>query len=120
MDRLSTAHADFEEVADGVHLADLPAGNRASMVYWRIESGATLPTHTHANEQIGYVLEGELTAIVESEAYALTAGDAYLFHSNERHGAENRSDEDAIGLGVLAPPREEPDWRRTASAVEQD
>lgn len=119
MQRVSTARAEFEEVADGVYLADLPAGNRAGMVYWRIESGATLPVHEHANEQIGFVLEGELTAIVEGEEYPLTAGDAYMFESNERHGAENRSAEDAIGLGVLAPPREEPEWRRTAAQVDR-
>ncbi len=58
MERLSTTRAAFEEVADGVYLADLQTGERAGMVYWRIESGATLPSHTHANEQIGFVLEG--------------------------------------------------------------
>ncbi|MFA9502276.1 cupin domain-containing protein [Natrinema sp. H-ect1] len=115
MERVSTTDAASEEVADGVSLADLPAGERASMVYWRIEPGATLPTHTHANEQIGFVLEGELVAVVEGEEYPLRAGDAYLFHPNERHGAENRSDEAAVGIGVLAPPREEPEWRRTPS-----
>lgn len=119
MEQLSTTRAEFDEVADGVYLAGLPAGERAGMVYWRIESGATLPVHEHANEQIGFVLEGELTAIVEGEEYPLRAGDAYMFRSNERHGAENRSDEDAIGLGVLAPPREEPDWRRPASQVDR-
>lgn len=120
MERISTGRAEFEAVADGVALADLPAGEQAGMVYWKIESGATLPVHTHANEQIGFVLEGELTAIVEGEEYPLTAGDAYMFSSNERHGAENRTDEDAVGIGVLAPPREEPDWRRTPSVVDQD
>lgn len=119
MERVPTTRAAFDEVADGVYLADLPTGEQAGMVYWRIEPGATLPVHEHANEQIGFVLEGELTAIVEGEEYALAAGDAYMFPSNERHGAENRSDEPAIGLGVLAPPRAEPDWRRTASQVDR-
>ncbi|SEW14300.1 cupin domain-containing protein [Natrinema salifodinae] len=113
MEKLSTTRAAFEEVADGVHLANLATGERAGMVYWRIESGATLPSHTHANEQIGYVIDGELTAIVEGEEHELAPGDAYMFRSGERHGAENRSDADALGIGVLAPPREEPDWRQT-------
>ncbi|MDF9744617.1 cupin domain-containing protein [Natrinema salsiterrestre] len=119
MEQLSTARAEFEEVADGVHLAPLPAGKRAGMIYWRIEPGATLPSHSHSNEQLGFVTDGELVAIVEGTEYALEAGDAYMFSSNERHGAENRSADDAIGIGVLAPPREEPDWRRTASAVDR-
>ena len=119
MEQVSTSHAEFEEVADGVHLAALPAGNRAGMIYWRIEPGATLPSHAHANEQIGFVIDGELVAIVEGEEYTLEAGDAYMFPSNERHGAENRSADDAVGIGVLAPPRDEPDWRRRASAIDQ-
>ncbi len=120
MQQLSTTRAAFDEVADGVYLADLPTGERAGMVYWRIESGATLPVHEHANEQIGFVIEGELTALVEGEEYPLEAGDAYLFRSNERHGAENRTNEDAIGIGILAPPREEPDWRQTPSRSRTD
>ncbi|QLG49197.1 cupin domain-containing protein [Natrinema halophilum] len=118
MERVSTTRAESEEVADGVHLAPLSTGNRAGMIYWRIEPGATLPVHAHANEQLGFVLDGELTAIAEDEEYELSAGDAYLFRSDERHGAENRSAEDAVGLGVLAPPRDEPEWRRQPSAVE--
>ncbi len=118
MEHLSTTRAESDEVADGVYLADLPTGDRAGMMYWRIEPGATLPVHTHMNEQIGYVLKGELTAVVEGEEHALSAGDAYLFRSNERHGAENRSSDVAVGLGVLAPPREEPEWKRPPSGTE--
>ncbi|PCR92363.1 cupin domain-containing protein [Natrinema ejinorense] len=112
MRQVSATQAEFEAVADGVSLAELPTGARASMVCWRIEPGATLPVHSHDNEQIGFVLEGELTAIVEGEEYTLTAGDAYAFRPNERHGAENRSREAATGIGVHAPPRGEPEWRR--------
>lgn len=112
MDHVRTADADLEEVAPGVYLGALSTGERASMTYWRVEPGATLPTHSHEHEQIGYVLRGQLTAIVEGEEVLLEEGDAYRFPSNERHGAENRSDEPAVGLGVLSPPRTEPDWRQ--------
>lgn len=111
MDHIQTADVTAEEVADGVYLGDLSMGERASMKYWRIEPGATLPAHEHDNEQIGYVLSGTLIAIVEGDEVVLEEGDAYRFPSNEYHGAENRRDEPAIGLGVLAPPRQQPDWR---------
>lgn len=111
MDHVRTADAALEEVADGVYLGDLSTGDRASMKYWRVEPGATLPSHRHEHEQIGYVLRGTLTAIVEGGEVVLEEGDAYRFPSDERHGAENRGDEPAVGLGVLSPPRTEPDWR---------
>jgi len=85
-----------------------PTGDRAGMVYWRIEAGATLPVHAHDNEQIGFVLEGNSPQSSRARS-PLTAGDAYRFASSERHGAENRAREDAFGLGgPRAPPREEP------------
>ncbi|MHC3439466.1 cupin domain-containing protein [Natrialbaceae archaeon A-gly3] len=111
MDHVSATDADLERVAEGVYLGELAAGREASMMYWRVEPGATLPIHDHHNEQIGYMLSGELVALVEGEEVVLKEGDVYRFSSGERHGAENRNSEPAVGLGVLAPPREEPDWK---------
>lgn len=111
MEQVRTTDVALEEVAEGVSLGPLTAGERASMLYWRVEPGATLPVHDHENEQIGYVLDGRLTAIVEGEEVPLEGGDAYRFPSGVRHGAENRSDDPAVGIGILAPPRADPDWR---------
>ncbi|OIB58614.1 cupin domain-containing protein [Natrialba sp. SSL1] len=111
MDHRQTDDVVTEEVANGVFLGTLSMGERASMKYWQIDPGASLPTHEHEHEQIGYVLSGTLTAILEDEEVLLEEGDAYRFPSNEYHGAENRSDEPAVGLGVLAPPRNRPEWR---------
>jgi quercetin dioxygenase-like cupin family protein len=113
MDRVTEAEREQREVAADVYLADLAAGERASMKHWRVEPGATLPTHRHANEQIGYVISGTLIAHVEGEEHRLEPGDSYAFSSEELHGARNRGDEPAIGIGILSPPRDEPDWGRT-------
>ncbi|WP_265111075.1 cupin domain-containing protein [Halosolutus halophilus] len=110
MERTNTSDASYEEVSDGVYLADLAMGRRASVKSWRIEPGATLPVHRHHNEQIGYVLSGTLVALTEDQKITLSPGDCYRFPSQELHGAENRSTEPAVGIGVLAPPREQPDW----------
>lgn len=110
MERISTDGAGMEEVAEGVFLGNLAAGERAGMKYWRVEPGATLPAHRHHNEQIGYVISGELVATVEGEEVPLRPGDSYRFASDEHHGAENRGDEPAVGVGILAPPRGKPEW----------
>lgn len=107
------------EVADGVYLSDLVTGERTCMMYWLVEPGATLPSHRHHNEQIGYVIDGTLTAIVEGEEYVLEPGDSYVFPSDERHGAENHGDEPAVGIGVLSPPRTVPKWD-TQSVMSDD
>lgn len=112
MDHIQATDVKLEEVADGVYLGSLSTGERASMTYWRVESGATLPVHQHEHEQIGYVLSGSLTAIVDGREVRLEEGDAYRFPSEQRHGAENRTEEPAVGLGVLAPPRTDPAWQQ--------
>jgi len=120
MDRVNTADVRFDEVAEGVHLGDLPTGDRAGMKYWRIDPGARLPPHRHDNEQIGFMLSGTLTALVEGEEHRLEPGDAYRFPSGELHGAENRGSEPAVGVGVLAPPREGPNWGSPAATATAD
>lgn len=116
MERISADGANVEEVAEGVFLGDLATGERAGMKHWRVDPGATLPAHRHDHEQIGYMISGTLVAIVEGEEVLLEPGDSYRFSSNEHHGAENRGDEPAVGVGILAPPRGKPAWgdsRRT-------
>ena len=110
MDRVTETQRQPDEVAEGVYLTDLAAGERASMKFWRVEPGETLPAHRHHNEQIGYVISGTLTAVVEGEEHELTPGDSYIFPSQEHHGAENRGERVAVGIGVLSPPRGAPEW----------
>lgn len=110
MDRVSTDGTQVSEVAEGVFLGDLATGERAGMKYWRVDPGATLPPHRHDHEQIGYMISGTLVACVEGEEFLLEPGDSYRFASKERHGAENRGKEPAIGVGILAPPRTTPNW----------
>lgn len=114
MEHVTEPDREFDEVVEGVRLADLATGARSSMKFWRIEPGATLPTHRHHNEQIGFVVSGVLTAVLEDEERELRPGDSYAFMSGELHGAENRGDEPAVGIGVLSPPRSEPDWGTAA------
>lgn len=116
MERINTDGANVEEVAEGVFLGDLATGERAGMKHWRVEPGATLPAHRHHHEQIGYMISGRLVAIVEGEEVLLEPGDSYRFESDEHHGAENRGEEPAVGVGILAPPRGTPGWGDSRAA----
>ncbi len=120
MERINKSGTNIEEVAEGVFLGDLATGRRAGMKYWRVEPGATLPAHRHDHEQIGYMISGELVTVLEDEEVLLEPGDSYRFASNEYHGAENRGEQPAVGVGILAPPRARPDWgdaRRAESST---
>ncbi|MFC7007459.1 cupin domain-containing protein [Halalkalicoccus salilacus] len=120
MEHVAKPDREFDEVVEGVQLADLATGARTSMKFWRIEPGATLPTHRHHNEQIGFVVSGVLTAVLEDGERELRPGDSYAFASGELHGAENRGEEPAVGVGVLSPPRSEPQWGATAQETREN
>lgn len=108
MDRVPKTHTT--EVVDGVHLASLAQTTHMNVQHFRIEPGATVPAHTHSNDQVGYLYQGELVFTVDDEEQIIAAGDSYAIPGNERHAAENRGVEPAIGIDVFSPPRTDPDW----------
>ena len=64
------------------------------------QPGAAVPKHTHPGEEVGYVLEGELTVEVEgSPAKTLKAGDSFFIPAGQVHSAKNAS---AAAANVLS------------------
>ena len=78
--------ADF-----GINLMRLPPGNWSSQRHW----------HSHEDELV-YVLEGELTLIEDAGETVLRAGDCAAFPkgTGDGHHMINRSDETAVYLEV--------------------
>jgi uncharacterized cupin superfamily protein len=75
----------------GVNLTRLPPGTWSSQRHW------------HAREdELVYVLEGEVTLVDDSGEQVLRAGDAAGFKAGERNGhhLQNRSQRDAVLLTV--------------------
>lgn len=101
---------DADEVLDGVHLAQLVAGDRASVQHFRIEPGTTVDTHSHKHEQLGWLVAGELVFTVDGEEHHVISDDSYAIPGEEPHAAENRGEVDAVGIEVFAPPRPTPPW----------
>ena len=111
MEVISHESVDDVEAVPGVDLAQLAVGDRMSVQHFTIEPGATVPDHSHPNEQLGFLVTGEMAFTVDGERIAVEAGDSYVIPSDEPHSAENTGDEPAVGIEVFSPPRENPDWR---------
>ncbi len=110
MDLVSSDVVEFAEPVEGVQLALLAAGERMSVQRFRIEPGATVPEHSHPHEQVGYLVSGDLTFLIEGEEIVVEDGDSYSLASEEPHGVENRSERVVEGIDVFSPPRTNPDW----------
>ena len=55
-----------------------------------VEAGACSPgEHSHAGEETGYLLDGNLELLIDGRAHRLSAGDAFAFHSDLPHSFRN-------------------------------
>lgn len=105
----STGSADRTEAVEDVHLFLLADGENANLQGFEIEPGATVPEHDHPHEQLGVVVAGTLTFLVDGHEHEVGPGDTYQLPGGEPHAAENRTDETVVGYDVFSPPRDDPD-----------
>lgn len=84
------------------------SGERAMLAHIYLEKGAVVPTHSHENEQITYLLEGALKFWLgeEEKEMVLRAGEVLHIPSYVPHKAEAL--EDCVDVDVFSPPRQ--DW----------
>jgi quercetin dioxygenase-like cupin family protein len=84
-------------------------GDRITMAAVDLEPNLLVPEHRHENEQLGFVLKGGVTMVIDGEEKSLRAGDAYRIKSNVPHLARS-GPEGATVVDVFAPVRA--DWEK--------
>lgn len=111
MDVASLESGTAVEVEPGVHLRQLVAGETMSIQHLRMAPGATIPTHDHHHEQVGFVYQGKCTFLLEDETtVTIEAGGSYRLAGHEVHGVINDGDEAVLAIDIFHPPRPDPDW----------
>ena len=98
------------ELAEGVRAYPL-FGDGAMLNLVDLEPGAEVAEHSHPHEQLGLVLRGEITMIVEGVDHVLGLDDAYQIAGGTRHGARAGAEGCRV-LDVFRPVRE--DYRERA------
>ena len=87
-------------------------GERMMLAHVYLDKGAIVPTHSHENEQLTWILEGALRFWIGAEGSAdfeelvVAAGEVLYIPSNVPHKAEAL--EDTLDIDVFSPPRQ--DW----------
>lgn len=87
----------------------LVTGERMMLAHVYLDAGTIVPTHSHDNEQLTYILEGALHFWIGEEGeeeVTVRAGEVLHIPSNVPHRAEAL--EDTLDVDVFSPPRR--DW----------
>lgn len=92
-----------QDVGHGVQLRVLGATERMNALHWLSPDGASLPVHSHPEEQFGYVLRGGFRMTIGEETRELSAGDSYFIPANEPHSFLTIGVTEAID--IFSPPR---------------
>jgi mannose-6-phosphate isomerase-like protein (cupin superfamily) len=81
-------------------------GERFQMVFVRLDPDFS-SDHAHDEEQMGFVLTGEVEIVIGSEKIQCTPGDAYHIPAGMRHSFRVISGRHAELLDIFSPPTEE-------------
>jgi unsaturated pyranuronate lyase len=99
---------DKEELKPDLHRRLIPA-ERMTLGHVYLDEGCVVPTHSHENEQLTYILEGALRFWLgddESQVVDVKAGEVLRIPPNLPHRAEAL--EDTLDVDIFCPPRA--DW----------
>ena len=97
------------EIADGIRAHAVTACT-VTVLHVKIEEGALLPEHSHHNEQVVNVIDGELEITVDGATYSLIPGKVLVLPPNIPHSG--RAITNCRVVDVFHPVRE--DFRGTS------
>jgi quercetin dioxygenase-like cupin family protein len=99
------------KIAEGIQVRAVTA-ETVTVAHVKLGEGALLPEHSHHNEQVVNVIDGELELTVNGQSHLLTRGKVLILPPNVAHSG--RAVTDCIVVDVFHPVRE--DWRGTTFA----
>ena len=102
------APAGFKRVELQKH--DLSVGGREAVTArGEFQPGAAVPRHTHPGEEIGYVVEGELTVEIDGQpAKTVKAGEAFFIPANTVHAGKSAAKGNTVVLSTYVIEKGKP------------
>src|SRR5580704_8213486 len=84
-------------------------GREAVVARVEIAPGASAGRHTHAGEEISYILEGEAEILVEGQQpLKVKAGDSFIIPAGAKHDAHNTGSQPLKLVGVYVVDKSQP------------
>ncbi len=111
LEKTSWNAVELEQLSDKL-TRQMISGDNATISQLVLKRGATVPRHSHINEQYSWIISGKLKFIFDDREMVLGAGEILLIPANTPHGAV--AEEDTVDVDIFAPRRE--DWIRKDDA----
>lgn len=98
------------EMLPGVHRRTMGTTDEAMLCEFFLQRESVVPPHSHKNDQVGYVVFGQVEMTVGGEARIINPGDSYAIPGGITHSA--RAIIDSLVIDAFSPPRD--DYRTEA------
>ena len=95
----------YKQILPGIKLKTLVFGEKSLLSEFRMEQGSQLPSHTHSQEQTGYLIKGRIRLFVGEDIFEVAPGDSWNVPGNVAHRAEILAD--SVAIEVFSPVRED-------------
>src|SRR5262249_11900655 len=91
------------QICPGIMRRTVAHGKMMYQMMATLAAGSRMPEHSHPQEQIVHILEGQMRLIVDGVPHELSTGESFYLDSNVPHGVETLSDTRV--LDTFSPPR---------------
>jgi quercetin dioxygenase-like cupin family protein len=91
------------EICPGIRRRTVAHGKNMYQMVATLAAGSTMPAHSHPQEQIVHILEGQMRLIVDGTPHELSTGDSFYLASNVPHGVDTLLPTRV--LDTFSPPR---------------
>ena len=107
LEKTSWKTMEIEQLNDKLS-RQMISGENATIAQILLKKGATVPRHSHMNEQYSWIISGALNFVFDDREILVGAGEILLIPANVAHSAVAL--EDTVDVDIFAPRRE--DWIR--------
>lgn len=101
---LKLAEIKSKEIMPGYH-GKLVHTETMTLAFWEVDQDAEVPEHSHMNEQVMHVKEGEFQFTLEGETKTYHPGDIVVIGAYKKHSGKALTP--CKLLDVFSPPREQ-------------
>jgi quercetin dioxygenase-like cupin family protein len=102
---LRSSPTGYIQALPGIQRKTLVYGEKSLLTEFHLSGGSLLPSHSHPQEQTGYLVSGHMRLTIAGETFDIQPGDSWCVPGSVVHQAEILLD--SIAIETFSPIRED-------------